>query len=199
MNPVDIGKAYDQITERWTSNNFNMNNGIEAHKRALSFVENKGQALDIGCGCSGRFVDLLLEEGFEVEGIDVSRKMIDIASNKHPQVRFIHADICEYPLSRKYSFITAWDSLWHLPLSQQKSTLIKIVDSLASGGVFIFSFGGTEQSGEHSNDVMGPKVAYSSLGLNGFLQLFVGLRCKIRHLEFDQHPELHTYLIIEKI
>ncbi len=39
MTPTDIGSAYDQITHLWQSDKFNLANGIEAHKRALSFVK----------------------------------------------------------------------------------------------------------------------------------------------------------------
>lgn len=42
MNPSDIGKAYDQITHIWQRDEFDMNNGIDAHKRALKFVSHRG-------------------------------------------------------------------------------------------------------------------------------------------------------------
>jgi hypothetical protein len=45
---------------------------------------------------------------------------------------------------------------------------------------------------------MGPEVYYSTLGTQGFLSLLLQLGCQIKHLEYDQHPELHTYLIVEK-
>ena len=201
MKPEQIGKAYDQITHLWESDDFNRNNGIEAHKRALSFVKNQGKALDIGCGCTGRFIDLLMEEGFvanAISGIDVSEKKLVLARQRHPQIGFIHADICKYQLIDKYDFVTAWDSIWHIPLTEQRNVLTKIIDSLNSGGVFIFSFGGTAEEGAHTDNFMGPDVYYSSLGTNGFLKLFIELGCAIRHLEFDQYPELHTYLIVEK-
>lgn len=198
MKPEQIGAAYDQITHMWQSKDFNRENGISAHKKALAFVESKHKALDIGCGCTGRFLDLLIDEGFSVEGLDISQKMIQLAQERHPNIHFHHADICQVELIDRYDFITAWDSIWHIPLAQQRSVLTKIVDSLNSGGVFIFSFGGTDKPGDHCDNFMGPEVYYSSLGTNGFLQLFIELGCVIRHLEFDQHPELHTYLIVEK-
>ncbi|GLT14072.1 class I SAM-dependent methyltransferase [Vibrio algivorus] len=198
MKPVDIGKAYDQITHLWESNRFNMNNGIEPHKRAITFTKERGNALEIGCGCTGRFIELMKIEGFKPFGIDVSEKMLRLASAKHPDVEFVQADICEYKLPVKYDFITAWDSIWHIPLTEQQSVLTKIIDSLNVGGVFIFSFGGTAEAGSHTDDFMGPEVYYSSLGTSGFLKLFIDLKCNIKHLEFDQYPELHTYLIVEK-
>ena len=198
MKPEDIGKAYNQITHIWDSEEFDINNGISQHKKAISFVKSRGNALDVGCGCTGRFIDLLQGEGFTPSGLDISDKMLNIAREKHPDIRFVKGDICECELSEKYDFITAWDSIWHIPLSEQRNVLTKLVESLNVGGVLIFSFGGTDEEGFHTNNFMGPEVYYSSLGLNGFLKLFIELGCIIRHLEFDQHPELHTYLVVEK-
>lgn len=198
MNPDDIGKAYNQITHLWQSEGFNRQNGIDQHKRAIEFVKNKSKALDIGCGCTGRFIDLLLSEGFCPEGVDVSEKMVRLARKRHQDIRFHQEDICEWATSEKYDFITAWDSIWHIPLNQQEKVLSKLVSWLNPNGVLIFSFGGTDKADEHIDDFMGPKVNYSTLGVNGFLNLFINLGCICRHLEYDQYPELHAYLIVQK-
>ncbi|MDY3199632.1 MAG: class I SAM-dependent methyltransferase [Arcobacter sp.] len=198
MKPLDIGNSYNQITHIWENEKFDKTNGIIQHKKAINFAKNRGKALDIGCGCTGRFIDLLIDEGFTPSGIDISTKMIELAKKRHPSIDFYYGDICEYELSEKYDFITAWDSIWHIPLSKQEKVIAKIIDSLNVGGIFIFSFGGTIDSGEHIDDYMGAEVYYSSLGINGFLKCFLDLGCIIRHLEFDQYPELHTYLIVEK-
>ncbi|HDY85593.1 MAG TPA: class I SAM-dependent methyltransferase [Methylophaga aminisulfidivorans] len=199
MNPDDIGNAYDTITHLWQREGFNRNNGIEAHKRAINFTDNRGNALDVGCGCTGRFIDLLQTEGFSVEGVDISTKMIDLARQRHPEVTFHHQDICEWEIENRYDFITAWDSIWHIPLEQQKPVLTKLVNSLNTGGILIFSFGGTTEPSENIDDFMGPEVYYSSLGTNGFLALLMKLGCLAMHLEYDQYPELHTYLIVKKL
>lgn len=198
MESAQIGKAYDQITHLWTDNEFNMSNGIEQHKKALTFVHKPGKALDIGCGCTGRFIDLLLGEGFTPVGIDVSFQMAQLAARRNPAVEIIHADICDYPLVDKYDFITAWDSLWHIPLTRQHDVLSKIISSLNPGGVLILSFGGVNKAQEHIDNNMGPEVYYSSLGTSGFLSLFTRLECEIKHLEFDQYPEPHAYLIVQR-
>ncbi len=198
MNPQEIGRAYDKITHLWDSEGFNRKNGIEQHKRALAFAKNKGRALDVGCGCTGRFIDLLQSEGFSVEGVDISEKMINLARKRHPNIVFHHQDICEWEIKETYDFITAWDSIWHIPLSQQEKVLKKLVSSLNRDGVLIFSFGGTNEQGDHTDNFMGPEVYYSTLGTNGFLNLLINLGCICRHLEYDQYPELHTYLIVQK-
>ncbi len=199
MNPHDIGKAYNQITHLWESEGFNRNNGIDQHRRAIAFVKNRGKALDVGCGCTGLFIDLLLSEDFSPEGIDISEKMITLAEKRHPEIKFLQQDICEWDIPEKYDFITAWDSIWHIPLNQQDKVLRKLVSCLNTNGVLIFSCGGIDEEGEHTDDFMGPEVYYSSLGINGFQNLFISLGCICRHLEYDQYPELHAYLIIQKV
>ncbi len=198
MKPSDIGKAYNQITDLWEGEDFNKNNGIEEHKRAIAFIHNKGKALDVGCGCTGRIIDLMIEAGFSPEGVDISDAMITLAREKHPQIIFHQQDICQWKMNEKYDLISAWDSIWHLPLNQQSIVLTKLVNALNMGGVLIFSFGGADQEGEHTNNSMGPEIYYSSLGVNGFLKILLELGCSIRHLEYDQYPELHAYLIVQK-
>ena len=197
MTPEQTGKAYDRITDLWVRKSFNRNNGVDAHRRALAFAPNSGRALDVGCGCTGRFIDLLLDANYEPEGVDVSEQMLKLARMRNPDIPFSCADIRHWKITRRYDFVTAWDSIWHVPLNQQTAVVLKLVDCLRPGGVLIFSFGGTDEAGEHTDDAMGPEVYYASLGTKGFLSLLLSAGCVIRHLEYDQHPELHAYIVAE--
>lgn len=199
MNPEDLGKAYDQITHLWSSNNFNSDNGIAEHKRALVFTKNKNWALDVGCGCNGRFLELLRKKKFKIEGVDISKEMIRQAKNIHKEFTFYHEDICEWALPRKYDFITAWDSIWHIPIDKQINVLIKLLEGLNVGGVFIFSCAGVDEQVEKTDNFMGPNVYYASLGLKNFIKTILELDCAIRHFEYDLYPELHAYFIVQKL
>jgi len=207
MTPAEIGKAYDTITHLWLRKDFNRKNGTAQHQRALDFLnqpqprssQKPPYALDVGCGCNGRFIDLLKEEGFYIEGLDISEKMIRLARDRNPELTFYHHDICTWKLPRQYDFITAWDSIWHIPLAEQEKVLSKLVNALTPHGVLIFSFGGLDEPNEHTDNFMGPEVYYSSLGTRGFLDVFSQLPCEVRHLEFDQYPEMHTFMVIQKL
>ena len=120
MEPTKIGEAYDRITHLWESDKFNRGNGIAQHKRAISFVQHKGKAPDVGCGCTGRFTDLLLDQGFTPEGLDISARMIELARARHQKMLFHHADICKWEPLDTYDLISAWDSIWHIPLNHLK-------------------------------------------------------------------------------
>lgn len=144
-------------------------------------------------------MDLLAKAGFKPEGLDVSEKMITLARRRNPEWHFYHEDICSYRLPEKYDFISAWDSIWHIPLAEQVSVMSKLARALNPGGILIFSFGGVNAPGDHCDDTMGPMMYYSSLGTNGFIQVVLDNGCTIKHLELDQYPELHTYMVVQKI
>lgn len=198
MKPHQIGQAYDKIADLWDSETFNNDNGNAQHKRAIAFTDKRGAALDVGCGWNGRILDLLLEQGFLPDGLDVSNEMIRRARQKYPDIKFYHADVCSWLPTQQYDFITAWDSLWHVPLEDHENVLRKLLSALHQGGVFIFSAGGLDEPNEHTDDYMGPSVYYSALGIPKLLEVIADCGCVCRHLEYDQHPELHLYLIVQK-
>lgn len=73
MNPIDVGASYDQIADRWNGSEFDRSNGLALHGRALEFLKQGAVALDIGCGCSGRFIDLLLDRDFFLFWLEIDR------------------------------------------------------------------------------------------------------------------------------
>ncbi|MBU0460499.1 MAG: class I SAM-dependent methyltransferase, partial [Nanoarchaeota archaeon] len=56
----------------------------------ISFAKESKDAkiLDVGCG-SGQATSAFSKRGFSVLGVDVSRKLIDIAKKKCPKAKFI--------------------------------------------------------------------------------------------------------------
>lgn len=198
MKPEDVAASYDHIAHRWASDRFPGENGLDQHRRALAFVEQRGRALDVGCGGSGRILQLLMDEGFEVEGVDLSARMIELARERHPEVTFHHADICQWELPRRYDFISAWDSIWHIPLADHERVMQKLLAGLTPGGVCIFSTGGVDEPSETRNAAMGVPMYHSAPGIPRLLEIIAAAGCVCRHLEYDQYPELHTYLIVQK-
>ena len=198
MQPQEVAASYDQIAHRWAAADFNRTNGIAQHRRALQFLGRTGIALDVGCGSSGRFLDLLLTAGLAVEGLDLSAEMLRLARHSHPSVLFHHADICTWQATKRYDFISAWDSIWHVPLDCQEPVLRKLCESLTMGGVFIWTMGGLNGPDEKQDTAMGPPMYYSVLGIPHTLKVLAESGCICRHLEYDQLPEKHVFLIAQK-
>jgi SAM-dependent methyltransferase len=197
MDPESIGRGYDNIASHWQEP-FLQTNSLAQFEKAIRFTENRGPALDIGCGSSGRFIDLLSKHDFVPEGLDVSKEMIALAKQRHPAVPFHHANIATWNFPKKYDFISAWDSTWHLPLSLQEPVLRKICDGLADHGIFIFTTGGLDGPAEKLDSFMGVQLSYGVLGIPKTLELLHRFGCVCRHLEYDQYPEKRLYVIAQK-
>jgi len=178
---------------------FNRRNGIRQHEQALKFTSRVEAALDVGCGSSGRFIDLLGSRGFQVEGVDLSTEMLRLGRARHPRVLFHHADICTWSLPRSYDFITGCDSIWHVPLSRQRDVLLKLFAGLARGGLIIFTAGGTEAPGEVNDHAMGVPMYHATLGVPQILTAIHDGDFFLRHFEYDQFPEKHVYFIAQRI
>ena len=198
MKPEETGSHYDRLALFWQKQHRHSTYGIAALKRAIKFVENKSSALDIGCGSSGRFIEVLIKHGFTPTGIDVSTEMIALARQRHPKAAFYTEDICTWQLPQKYDLISALDSTFHLPLAEQEPVLKKICDGLNPRGVVLFTCGGTLSSEEISGGFEGQSFDYSTLGVDEFLRLLSEFGCTCKHLEFDQLPENHVYIIAQK-
>lgn len=166
----------------------------------MQFLANRGRALDVGCGSSGRLMELLIAEGFTAEGLDISSEMIRLAKVKNPEVQFHQADIRTWDPDRQYDLISAWDSIWHVPLNDQPAVLARLCGWLMPRGVLIFTTGGTDHPGEVSNPVQNQPLYHATLGLNPTLQVLAEAGCACRHLEYDQGVDAgHVYVIAQRI
>jgi len=195
-----IASAYDQLAECWVDDRFSKDNGVAQHQRAMAFLDGSGPgwALNVGCGCNTRFHALLKGRGLDIEGVDISERMAALAQAADASVVVHHADICLWEPPRKYRFVSAWDSIWHVPLDAQRQLMVRLMAALEPGGVFLFTAGGLDTPGEHWDAHMGPSLYYSTLGIPGLLAAIGEADCVLRHLEFDQHHETHLCVIAQK-
>jgi trans-aconitate methyltransferase len=198
MNTADQADNYNKIAAYWNGPEFDRENGIEQHKRAFRFSRKSGKAIDIGCGSSGRIIDLMLAHSFEAEGLDFSIEMLKHAKTRHPEVVFHHADICKWNFVEKYDFISAWDSIWHVPLENQESVLRKLCTALADDGVIIFTSGAVDKAEDASNPFLGQELYHAALGVPALLDMLSDCGCICRHLENDDWPNQHLYIIAQK-
>jgi SAM-dependent methyltransferase len=198
MEPAQTAAVYDAICPHWAAPEFPRTNGLAAHERALQFARVPGPALDVGCGANGRFIALLRQRGFAAEGVDISARALEFARREHPEVTFHHADICAWMPPRRYRFVTAWDSIWHVPLGRQLAVLAKLAAALAPDGVLIFTSGGLNGPHEVTNPCHGEPLYHATPGVPAILQALRAAGTTLRHFEFDQWPESHVFFIAQR-
>ncbi|RYD39897.1 MAG: class I SAM-dependent methyltransferase, partial [Verrucomicrobiaceae bacterium] len=166
MEPEKTAASYDQLAAHWAGADFNRANGIAQHVRAMRFArKDGGLAIDVGCGSSGRIIEFLIEHGFSVEGVDISTEMLALARERHPGVQFHQADVSVWEFPGKYDFISAWDSIWHVPLDRHEAVLEKLCAALTPGGVMIFTTGAVDAPDEVTNPCLGQPLYHAALGI----------------------------------
>ena len=199
MDTQETAARYDRLANWWQQHHQQSHYGLHALERAMQFAGNRDAALDVGCGSSGRFIQAFLDAGFQAEGLDISAQMLHLAQQLHPRVPFHHADIATWTPHKLYSLITAWDSTFHLPLEQQAPVLATLCQALEPDGVLLFTCGGGYTDGEVSGAFQGEEFEYSTLGVETFLRIIGEQDCTCRHLEYDQYPLQHVYIIAQRI
>ncbi|MGO4104726.1 class I SAM-dependent methyltransferase [Leifsonia sp. YAF41] len=97
--------------------------------------------LDAGCG-AGRmitFIDAIAS--FDIEGVDVSSRMVELAQRAHPARRFSIADLKDLPYENAhFDGVLAWYSIIHTPTVELASVLSELHRVLRPGGYALFGF-----------------------------------------------------------
>ena len=151
--------AYDLIYEDWASYRKPINTCIQEF---CKYIPKGSKVLDIGCGNGYPISKYLIDNGYQVTGIDISEKMISEA--KRLSGEFSVCDFMEYASDSKFDAIIAFDSLWHIPLGLQKDIYKKIYDLLVDGGYCLFTHG--IRHSEVSGKMFNQTFYYSSLDID---------------------------------
>ena len=100
-------------------------------------VAGLGPVLDVGCG-PGTVTSYLAERGLDVEGVDLSPRMIEHARRLHPQCRFSVASATELDLAEaSFGGILGWWSLFNLPRDVLPRVLSSFAGALVPAGQLI--------------------------------------------------------------
>ena len=92
--PVNIAEYYDSIAKFWDMD-YSDTEVARSIAASISVPKSGGYALDIGCGSGSMILELLNHGACEIEGIDVSKCMVELAQEKFsfdPRIRIETGD-----------------------------------------------------------------------------------------------------------
>ena len=130
-------------------------------KETFSLVGNKNpKVLEIGCG-NGRDAEEIIRYANNYVGIDISEKLIQLAHQKIPRVKFEVADIETYNIPKNLDVVFAFASLIHVPKESLEAIFEKLFESLNSGGIIRISLKQSDTYKEVTNeDEFGVRTYY---------------------------------------
>lgn len=131
-------RTYDKYAEKY----FQINNSIDEIKNLLEiFVENLNgeKILDVGCG-HGRDAKFFSDLGYEITGVDLSEKLLEIARKNAPKAEFYLMDMRNLAFPSDYfDGIWACASFLHIPKKDSRKTLDEFYRVLKPNGLLYLS------------------------------------------------------------
>lgn len=99
-----------------------------------------GRVTDVGCG-TGRVTEYLHGRGLDIDGIDLSPGMLEVARAAYPQLTFSVGSMLDLPIDdASRAGILAWYSTIHLPLEQLPTAYSEFARVLEPGGLLLLGF-----------------------------------------------------------
>ncbi|MGW3012054.1 class I SAM-dependent DNA methyltransferase [Streptomyces sp. NPDC001219] len=137
-------EAFDAIGDRYDEAFPYKKGQLAAAEWLIGALPARSRVLDLGCGTGLPTARQLVEAGFEVVGVDLSRGMVDLAREYVSGATFHRLDMADlgpggpHDLGR-FDAVVAFFSLLMLPRTEIPGTLRMVHDLLVPGGLFTLS------------------------------------------------------------
>lgn len=162
--------------------------------RFISLLPEAAAILDIGCGSGQPIARYLIQNGFDVRGVDSSATMISLCRGRFPNQEWILADMRTLSLGRRFAGLIAWDSFFHLTYDDQRA-MFPIFGAHAAPGAALLFTSGPSQS-EAIGAFEGEPLYHASLDEAEYISLLGenGFRL-VRRIAEDPECGGHTVLL----
>lgn len=165
--------------------------------RFLEQVPPGGHLLDLGCGAGEPIAAYILEQGFELTGIDYSPAMITMARARFPQASWHVQDMRALTLDSVFDGAISWDGSFHLSPEEQRALIGDLGPRLKSGAPLMLTIGPGE--GETVGTVEGEPVYHASLSETGYRTALEQAGFDMTsHVTDDVECDLHSVLFATK-
>lgn len=189
------GKRYDLIATGFAD----MRDAFYTEQKYLDemikHIPQKAHILDVGCGSGFPIAAYLIEQGFEVTGIDGSQKLLEIAKEKCPKMKRILGDVRTVQLDETFDAIVEWWCLFHVPKYDHEKMIHRFSQWLKADGIVEFTTGDSEYENA-SSDMLNQELHFYSLDPKVYEQYLKKYGFKILLKESDQ--ETHMVWIAKK-
>jgi SAM-dependent methyltransferase len=129
--------------------------------RFIAMVKPGGTILDIGCGFGKPIAAYLIDQGFDLCGLDSSPTMIALCQRDFPDHEWLVGDMRMVSLGRRFDGIIAWDSFFHLTHDDQRAMFPVFRVHAAPSAPLMFTSGPAH--GEAIGELHGETLYHASL------------------------------------
>src|SRR5438105_886739 len=143
-SPQSVRESYDRLAEEYARRLFHEleHKAIDREllSRFASNVRNAGDVCDLGCG-PGHVARYLHEAGIRIFGLDLSPRMVELAQQLNPEIRFSEGDMMALDLpDESLSGIVAFYSIVNIPTESLPAIFAEMKRVLKPGGKLLLAF-----------------------------------------------------------
>jgi 2-polyprenyl-3-methyl-5-hydroxy-6-metoxy-1,4-benzoquinol methylase len=185
---TDEGKKYDLIAAGFAEMRDSFYQEQKYIDLLIAHLQPGASILDVGCGSGFPIASYLIEQGFEVTGVDSSKELLKIASNKCPKMKTIYGDIRTVDIEQKFDAIIEWWCLFHIPKPDHAKIISRFSSWLKIDGILEFTSGDSEYQAS-SSSMLNQELNYYSLDPEAYKQLLLnnGFKLMLKENDQDQH------------
>ena len=164
MEPKEmVARGYDTIAERYYQWACQGQTGVRQQSVSFLVEHLPGGAaiLELGSG-SGKPTAQMLAQHFEVTGVDLSARHIELARQNVPNATFLQADMTALTFPpASFDAVVAFYSIIHVPRDEQPKLFYDICRWLKPGGLFVAVLGTEDVPEQILPDFLGAPMYWS--------------------------------------
>lgn len=164
----------------------------------LKSISQNSLVLDLGCGVGLPYDGYIVKKGFEVKGIDISEKHIELAKKNVPQADYSVNDFFT-EFKEKFDAIISFYAIFHIPRDEHLKLFKKIHSDLKENGYILLTLGLEDMKNDVNPDFAGAKMMWSSYDGNKNKELIEKAGFKILLSAEDKREENHLFILARKI
>jgi ubiquinone/menaquinone biosynthesis C-methylase UbiE len=139
-----VAEGYDGISQEYLELVQSMGSTIRAKylDMLIDLLSPGATILELGCGAGVPMTKRLVNEGFKVTGVDISREQLALAEKNVPEAMLILGDMTELEFDgSSFDAVTAFYSITHIPRNEHSNLLHLIFRMLKPGGILVANLG----------------------------------------------------------
>ncbi|MFB6291889.1 MAG: class I SAM-dependent methyltransferase [Candidatus Nanohaloarchaea archaeon] len=158
--------------------------------------------LDLGCGNGLPFDRFLVDEGFEVTGVDIAEKHVSEARENVPEAEFLQGDFFDQDFGPgSFDAVVSFYAIFHIPREEHGDLFEKMHHWLKDSGLILVTVGGGEGFEEMraERDFIGSEMVWSSPSQRESIELIeeAGFEILDTHEEKSEN-EHHLWVLAQK-
>lgn len=172
----------------------------ELFEDLFDLIPENGSILDLGCGTGEPFDRYLVDEGFEVKGVDLVEKHIYAAREYVPEGDFVQGDFFAIdPSKESFDAVISLYAVFHLPRERHKELFEHMHNLLREAGAILATVGGEEMDRYTEKEWSDSEMVWSSFNQEKSLDLIEESGFNVVNTyEEKSEDEHHLWILAEK-